>query len=362
MKCRALHKGVMTEFDWVDLGQNASGLFYSRILVDGRIVAEIPSSSTGTLERRQLDCCMLLALGFTGKVEALLPGRGWVEHVSDIGSNSPRRTSFYGAPTQSFRPPSQIAPSENAYLKRLCRPDPKVPDTMGWRAWIWEEDAGLLLSPHHGTPWTSAHLAAENWPENGDLRNEAGIHARLVPKHWKIIGWPEDTDSSGLADGAMPVVTGIVERYGRYVLGREGWRAEQAVIRELMAPSTEIGLALEQVYPDAIVHYPDQEDETWTSEKSSELERGSRSLLPGSLAAPSPPGPTPPTATPLTVNPRVPLVTISQVPYPSSPSFLKRFRPSHAARIVLLTVWMAVGLSAVTLWILSMLWRGSGLP
>jgi hypothetical protein len=49
-------------------------------------------------------------------------------------------------------------------------------------------------------------------------------------------------------------VTGIVERFGRYVLGSEGWRAEWVVIRELQAPSVEIMLALMQRYPDVRVH------------------------------------------------------------------------------------------------------------
>ncbi len=105
-----------------------------------------------------------------------------------------------------------------------------------------------------------------------------------MPKHWKVV--------SELGSNDNCRVCGIVERFGRYVLGTEGWRAEQVVIRELMAPSTEIGLKLEQSYPDVIVHYPDQTNEgefKWTSEKSSELERGSRSLLPSSQPAPSPP-------------------------------------------------------------------------
>src|SRR5258707_15280438 len=57
----------------------------------------------------------------------------------------------------------------------------------------------------------------------------------------------------------VPLITGIVERFGRYVLGTEGWRAEWVMIRKLKAPSTQIGLLLEQAYPDVEVFY-DHED------------------------------------------------------------------------------------------------------
>jgi hypothetical protein len=178
-------------------------------------------------------------------------------------------------------------------LPRWLRPDPKQPDTMGWRAWVWHPGIKMLVSPHQYTPWTVDRLIAERWSDEDALRGAAGIHARLVPKHWKIIGWPDDESSSGL-DDKPELVTGIVERFGRYVLGTEGWRAEQVVIRELMAPSTEIGLALEQRYPDVIVHYPDQIEEGETpckSVKSSALEKGSRSLPPPAQPAPTQPFP-----------------------------------------------------------------------
>ena len=49
-------------------------------------------------------------------------------------------------------------------------------------------------------------------------------------------------------------VHGIVERYGRYVLGTEGWRAEWVVIRELMAPDIATALKLMRQYPEVRVH------------------------------------------------------------------------------------------------------------
>ena len=45
-----------------------------------------------------------------------------------------------------------------------------------------------------------------------------------------------------------------IERFGRYVLGTEGWRAQWVVIRELMAPDSKTALALMGRYPEVKVH------------------------------------------------------------------------------------------------------------
>lgn len=165
---------------------------------------------------------------------------------------------------------------------KLRRPDPKAPNTLGWRAWYWLEKDKVLMSPCMGTLWETRVLTAPNWSKVNAVRNEAGIHALLVRRHWKLTGWFDD--SVGVSDPSR-LVHGIVERFGRFVLGTEGWRAEQVKILELMAPSTEIGLQLEQKYPGVIIHYPDQEeDEEWTLEKSSRSAKGKRSLI----SAPSP--------------------------------------------------------------------------
>ncbi len=168
--------------------------------------------------------------------------------------------------------------------------DPKQPDTLGWREWIWDDEHKCLKSPSMGTLWPTADLRAEAWDSLEVIRGKAGIHAVLVPKHWKIL---HELNCSPLGGSTRDTVSGIVERFGKYVLGTEGWRAEQVVIRELLAPSTEIGLELEQRYPDVIIHYSDQtaEGETpCTSETSSRSVSGSRSLLP-SLPSPQPPLP-----------------------------------------------------------------------
>lgn len=166
------------------------------------------------------------------------------------------------------------------------KPDPKFPDTLGWREWIWHESSEKLRSSSQGTEWVSDTLTAHYWDEADVIRGVAGIHALLVPRHWKVL---HELGYSPIGNHRyQEQVTGIVERFGKYVLGTDGWRAEQVVIRELMAPSTEIGLKLEQRYPNVIVHYPDQQEgeSKWTLAKSSELEKGSRSLLPSSQPAP----------------------------------------------------------------------------
>lgn len=162
--------------------------------------------------------------------------------------------------------------------------DPKQPDTLGWREWRWSDADECLESPSQHTKWPEAELVVPNWDEGDAVRGVSGIHAHLVPKHWKILC----QQSGEYVQADDPVrVHGIVERFGKYVLGTEGWRAEWVVIKELMAPSTEVGLKIERAYPDVIVHYPEEEgEESWTSVKSSKWGKGSR---PTSRPKPSPP-------------------------------------------------------------------------
>lgn len=132
-----------------------------------------------------------------------------------------------------------------------------------------------------------------DWSEADAVRGVAGIHAHLVPKHWKIMG----TEHAEYVAALDPMrVHGVVERFGKYVLGTEGWRAEWVVIKELMAPSTKIGLEIEQAYPDVIVHYPEEEGDTSCElVKSSALGKGNRSTS-RPLPLPHPPKPSLPVA------------------------------------------------------------------
>jgi hypothetical protein len=133
---------------------------------------------------------------------------------------------------------------------QACAPAPDAPDTLGWRGWRF--DGEVLISPMQGTRWNDTTLRVDQWSDSDVVRGVAGIHARRLPRDWRQAD-PAVTDI-GRCD-----VHGIVERFGRYVLGTEGWRAEWVVIRELMAPNTEIALALMRKYPDVRVHVREQE-------------------------------------------------------------------------------------------------------
>ena len=131
--------------------------------------------------------------------------------------------------------------------------DPNGNPELGWRVWQWAARKERLRSPVQGTLWEGVDLRIDNWSDASALRGVAGIHALHVPIDWRLAPWP------AAAVGKVPnAVTGIVERFGRYVLGTEGWRAEWVVIRKLLAPSTTLGLKLENIYPEAEVCYEDR--------------------------------------------------------------------------------------------------------
>lgn len=322
MKLRAMQNGRLVEFEHRDEGEVAPGVFLSMFTIYG---IDYPSGSPAA-SRLENDAKFLIGLGFELGTLDYWDGSQWVELDRPAVSLAPKPAAIMpGAityvskpivssgtstwnpaprPVASFNRTTGLRQISNAHstsLPRLLRPDPEVGDTMGWRSWLWHDGYKLLVSPHYETLWESAELSAAHWSDDDAVRGVAGIHARLVPRHWKIVGWPDDESSNGI-DQDPRLVTGVVERFGRYVMGTEGWRAEQAVIRELMAPNTQIGLELEQRYPDVIVHYPDQVGEVpCESVKSSALGKGSRSLLPNLSPSPSLPSlPAPIRPTPLT--------------------------------------------------------------
>ena len=73
-----------------------------------------------------------------------------------------------------------------------------------------------------------------------------------MPRDWLQALWG---DHDGPVTLRPHCLSGVVERFGRYVLGTTGWRAEWVVIRKLRAPTTEIGLALETAYPEVEILY-----------------------------------------------------------------------------------------------------------
>jgi hypothetical protein len=135
-----------------------------------------------------------------------------------------------------------------------AQPDPGAPDTLGWRIWYWDAERQRLRSPDQRTLWHSAELRVERWDESSVLRGQAGIHARRLPRDWLQAEWGDHDGPTMRAN----CLSGVVERFGRYVLGTIGWRAEWVVIRKLRAPTTEIGLALETNYPEVEIVYEDR--------------------------------------------------------------------------------------------------------
>lgn len=130
--------------------------------------------------------------------------------------------------------------------------DPNTSDTLGWRGWNWDHEKLSLISPLQRTIWDGPELRENNWDDVHSVRGHRGIHARLVPKNWKIAIW------AGV-DAPHSQITGIVERFGKFVLGELGWRAEWVVIRKLLAPTQEIGFQLERAYPEVDVQFYEHE-------------------------------------------------------------------------------------------------------
>lgn len=128
------------------------------------------------------------------------------------------------------------------------RPSHVKPDTLGWRTWVWNPRERCLMSPQQKVLWPGHDLVIkEPWNEADVVRGKSGIHACRLPKgDWK----------QALAPGDMPkgTILGLVERFGKFVLGAEGWRAEWVVIKELVAPDEAVARLLRATYPEVAIH------------------------------------------------------------------------------------------------------------
>ena len=164
----------------------------------------------------------------------------------------PTRAEIVAAVAQAGKQREQVRKQQEwrGAQERVLAPSPDAPDTLGWRGWRW--DGSVLISPVQRTPWHDSALSAAVWSDSAAVRGEAGIHARRMPCDWRR------ADPS-LTEIGRCNVHGVVERFGRYVLGTEGWRAEWVVIRELQAPDVKTALALMQRYPEVRVHIKEQE-------------------------------------------------------------------------------------------------------
>ncbi|HZT90315.1 MAG TPA: hypothetical protein VFA12_20410 [Stellaceae bacterium] len=153
--------------------------------------------------------------------------------------------------------PTTLPFAEAARRARAIAPDPQAPRNLGWRVWYWSGQR--LVSPQQRTAWPEdGILRAENWSDAAAVRGEAGIHARRLPRDWRLADPFYDPELATYGISRNSVV-GVVEGWGRMLYGSEGWRAEYARILAVRAPSTEIGLEIERAYPSIEVYYDDRE-------------------------------------------------------------------------------------------------------
>lgn len=141
-------------------------------------------------------------------------------------------------------------------IRAMRRQDPKPshkrPDTLGWRGWIWDTRNSCLKSPSQGTLWDNGpEMRVADWSETTAVRGHAGIHACRLPKgDWRKCRTPSDFMGSD--------VIGLVERYGKFVLGSEGWRAEWVIIKELLVCDAVTAAHVRAAYPEVPVSVADK--------------------------------------------------------------------------------------------------------
>lgn len=153
----------------------------------------------------------------------------------------------------AMRPSRAAIAAEIRLARKLdSRPSYGRPDTLGWRTWRWDTRQRVLVSPAQGTPWPDLEHRVPHWEERDAVRGHAGVHACRLPKgDWRHARRPGDMPHAN--------VLGLVERFGKFVLGSMGWRAEWVIIRELLAPDEFTAQAIRAAYPDAVVHVAERD-------------------------------------------------------------------------------------------------------
>ena len=182
------------------------------------------------------------------QLQSMAGGQSWPGMISQGGSGGGGvGTSIHN----TWMMPQVVPSSVLAFPRHSLRRVRYLPNTLGWRTWHVEAD-GALRSPSYGTRWECAELHADNWLPIGAVRNVAGIHALLAPECWRdLVPYAH----------APSCVHGLVERFGQYVLGEDGWRSEWAVVREVSSNDEKTAAKLEQFYPEVKVHFdPDTEE------------------------------------------------------------------------------------------------------
>jgi len=117
---------------------------------------------------------------------------------------------------------------------------------------------GQLQSPQQQTLWQGPSLVASQWDTDSACRDASGIHALWPPCNLRVaieavakrLAHYMGCDLSG-DEAAYALVGG----YGRYVIGTDGWRAEQQVLQALYVPTArqdEVARRYPEVPTDAI--------------------------------------------------------------------------------------------------------------
>lgn len=167
-------------------------------------------------------------------------GRGYRWTLKDFAGNTVGRWVL--RPTRV-----EIAHIMREARKDNSQPSYRRPDTLGWRTWEWSVIKRCLISGIQGTLWDCGpELRVESWSEHSAVRGAAGIHACRLPRgDWRRARRPHD----------MPLapILGLVERFGKFVLGTEGWRAEWVIIKELMCADEALARAVRAAYPEVPV-------------------------------------------------------------------------------------------------------------
>lgn len=159
--------------------------------------------------------------------------------------------------------PSRWAIAQGIKKHRLQVAAIKRQSHFGWRTFDWSFFHMRLKSPTQKTIWDGPELIVpeSQWSTEEAVRGRAGIHACRLPldADWKEARQPHDMPRA-------PILA-LCERFGRYVLGEVGWRAEWVIIRELLVPSENIAQVIRYIYPEVVVHVASPDHWIHTSKK-----------------------------------------------------------------------------------------------
>lgn len=117
-----------------------------------------------------------------------------------------------------------------------------------------------IASPIQHTVWESEIMTAHSWDEGEAVRGVCGIHAAWPARDGRVR--PKiDAKNEGW-------IVALVRGQGRFVCGKEGWRAERVIIDTAYLPSAiyhrwRVVKRLQRLYPSVTF-----EEETWTLERS----------------------------------------------------------------------------------------------